>query len=146
MNSTLLSDLNCTSTYRPKTLNPTFNPRPKFVKIFRRARVKATELTSEFDFERKVLQSKDPTVVIFSAPWCIHSVTMKPRMHRLANEFSGRASVYIVDADKNTWTRDYVQTYPMIVNYRSGREVCRSSGTVDYSVIKRNLESELRRR
>ena len=142
MSSTLLFSSTCLSSNRTKS----FNPSPKFIKLVRRNRTKASELTSKTEFEKKVLQSRTPSVVIFSAPWCIHSVTMKPRMHRLAAEFSGQATVYLVDADTNSWTREYVQTFPTIINFRAGKEVFRSSGTVDYSVIKRNLEMELRKK
>jgi thioredoxin-like negative regulator of GroEL len=73
-------------------------------------------------------------------------VTMKPRMHRLAAEFNGHASVYLVDADRNQWTREFVHSFPTIVSFRSGKEISRNNGTVDYSVIKCNLQVELRRR
>jgi thioredoxin-like negative regulator of GroEL len=123
------------------------DPTHGFIKAVRRSgKQKAIDISSRAAFESRILQSKGVSVLMLTAPWCIHCVTMKPRLHRLATEFYGRSDVYIVDADKNSWVKEYAKSFPTILEFRDGKEVFRSVGALSYAIIKHNLARELNKR
>jgi len=143
MNSATSSTKTNKSSSRSIKVDPTYG----FIKAVRRSgKQKAIDIGSRAAFESRVLQAKGVSVLMLTAPWCIHCVTMKPRLHRLATEFYGRSDVYIVDADKNSWVKEYAKSFPTILEFRDGKEVFRSVGALSYATIKHNLTRELNKR
>jgi len=60
----------------------------------------AEMITSDADFESKVLQADKPVLVDFYADWCGPCKFVAPVIEELATELSGKADVYKVDVDK----------------------------------------------
>src|SRR5690606_15613584 len=59
---------------------------------------------TDADFDATVLQSKEPVLVDFWAPWCGPCKAIAPLVDELAEEYAGRARVVKVDIDQNPAT------------------------------------------
>lgn len=93
-------------------------------------------------FSEKVLQSDQPVIVDFWAPWCTPCLRMAPAFERLAGEFSGKITFAKMNTDENesTPSRLGIQGIPTMIIFRGGKEVDRIVGLVPADALKRHLD------
>lgn len=86
------------------------------------------ELTDS-NFEKEVLDAKEPVLVEFFAPWCGHCQRLAPEWKKAASELKGKVKVAALDATVHTVTasRFQVQGYPTIKFFRAGTKDMGSS-------------------
>ena len=92
-------------------------------------------------FENKVLNAKMPVLVEVWAPWCGPCKAMAPVLNNISKEFSGKAKVVKLNADKNPeLTRKYkVMGLPTLLYFSHGRLVDRKMGLQAEPVIVKRL-------
>ena len=80
-----------------------------------------SQLTSA-DFEQKALKVDEPVLVDFFATWCGPCKMMHPVLEELAQDVTGRASVYQVDVDQSPELaqRYGVMSVPTLIVFKSG--------------------------
>jgi thioredoxin 1 len=85
---------------------------------------KIVELNSE-NWNREVLESKDPVLVDFWAEWCAPCRMIAPLLDAMAVEYSGRLKVGKVDVDHNPEVagRYDVRSIPTLLVFRGGQVV-----------------------
>lgn len=90
------------------------------------------------EFEEK-LQSKEPFVVDFWAPWCPTCVEMLPVVEELATEST--VPFYKVNVDDQPELKEKVRikAIPMLMMYKHGRAMEFVYGKVDKSKIEQKL-------
>ena len=78
---------------------------------------------TDANFEQEVLQSANPVLVDFTAPWCPPCRAIAPTLEKLANEYVGKAKVGKIDADENrdTLIKYRVQHLPTVLVFRDGQ-------------------------
>jgi len=83
----------------------------------------AIELTDS-NFESTVLDSEDPWLVEFMAPWCGHCKNLAPEWARAATELKGKVKLGVVDATVHTQIaqRYGVQGFPTIKFFPAGKK------------------------
>src|SRR5688572_13834332 len=76
----------------------------------------------ESDFERLVLDSRQPAVVDFSAVWCGPCRSIAPVIESLANDYAERVTVATVDIDDNPRlaARYGVRSVPTVMLFAGG--------------------------
>ncbi len=102
------------------------------------------ELT-DANFQREVIETEQPVLVEFWAPWCEPCVDMMPAMEQVAHEFSGRAKVGKLRIDENediASTFD-VQSPPAVIVFRNGAIFKRRSGKQTESELQSLLAESL---
>ncbi len=74
----------------------------------------------------------------FYADWCPPCRTMKPIVHELSQELSGRLQVIEVNVDQNQdLARQYgVRSIPCFVVTRDGKEVARQAGSMPKEALR----------
>eukprot|EP00111_Clytia_hemisphaerica_P000059 TCONS_00000140-protein len=79
------------------------------------------ELT-DANFEKEVLNAKEPVLVEFFAPWCGHCQRLEPEWKKAAAELKGKVKLGALDATAhpNMAQRFQVQGYPTIKYFRAG--------------------------
>lgn len=79
------------------------------------------------DFHREVLQASQPALVDFSTMWCPACQQLKPKLEKLAGEYSRKARFFHVDLDKSPeLKRQYdIVAYPTVILFSNGKEVNR---------------------
>ncbi len=86
---------------------------------------------TDAEFEQKVLQSDNPVVVDFWAPWCGPCRAIAPILDKLAGEYEGRLTIAKVNTDEQIrWASQFgIQGIPTLIVFKNGQEVERLVGS-----------------
>lgn len=82
------------------------------------------------NFNQEVIQSAQPVVVEFGAPWCQPCKQLEPVLVRLSQEWNGKARLAKVDVDEsvNLVMKYNVMGVPTVILFVSGKATARFSG------------------
>jgi thioredoxin 1 len=85
---------------------------------------------SEAALDDELIQSKEPILVDFWAPWCGPCRAMAPAVEATAQKFAGEAKVYKVNVDDNPSVspRFGIRGIPTLILFKDGREANRLIG------------------
>ena len=80
-------------------------------------------VATDADFDREVLESKLPVLVVFWAAWCGPCRTLAPAVEDMAEEFAGKLRVVKVNVDDapEIAKRYAVGSIPTLAVFKSGR-------------------------
>lgn len=97
------------------------------------------------DFRASVLESPEPVLVDFGAPWCAPCRKLEPIVAQIADEHGGRLRVVSVDIDRNPGVAsEYaVLSVPTLVLFLGGAPVCRVVGLKKKDAILSALDPHL---
>lgn len=100
---------------------------------------------TDAEFAARVLQSPIPVLVDVWAAWCQPCVTLKPVMHRLAESYRDRATVFTLDADSNveTVTRFDIRALPTVLLFDQGVLLARQVGAQSQATYTALLDARL---
>jgi thioredoxin len=95
-------------------------------------------LLEEFNWKREVLESDEPVLVDFWAPWCPPCRTMNPVVQSLARDFK----VCKVNVDKNQKLAAHygVSSIPVFLILKDGQIVAHHLGVTAESTLRSELE------
>jgi thioredoxin 1 len=94
----------------------------------------AQHITGSEQFEKEVLQSKEPVVLDFYAEWCGPCKLAEPIINDLAEEFSGKVKVLKLDVDEEG-NREITQQFgvmsiPTVISFKAGKPTEKKIGFI----------------
>jgi len=100
---------------------------------------------SDASFEEAVLQSKQPVLVDFWAPWCAPCRLIAPMVEAVAEQYRAGATVVKLNVDDNPSTsgRYGIKGIPTLILFREGKEAERVVGATSKESLSRLLEKHL---
>lgn len=100
-------------------------------------------LLNDDNFNEIVMNSDQPVLVDFWAPWCGPCKMVGPVVEELANDFAGKAKVCKLNVDEAGKTaQEYrVMSIPTIILFKDGQEKDRIVGFRPKADLARLLES-----
>jgi len=93
---------------------------------------------SDATFDKEVMQSPEPVLVDFWAPWCGPCRMVEPVIEKLAQEMAGRLRVVKINVDQNPATAQKyrVQGIPTMMVVKNGQIVDRWSGALPEGALR----------
>jgi thioredoxin 1 len=87
---------------------------------------------TDADFDATVLQSSEPVLVDFWAPWCGPCKMIAPALDELAGEYAGKVKIAKVNVDENRATalKYHVRSIPMLLLFKGGQVQATQIGAV----------------
>ena len=100
---------------------------------------------TDSSFKQEVLESKQPVVVDFWAPWCAPCRIVSPIIDELAREFAGKVKVGKINVDENPKVAGQygVMSIPSIVFFKNGQPVKTMVGAQNKENYKQEIEAVL---
>jgi thioredoxin 1 len=85
---------------------------------------------TEAALDDELVQSSEPILVDFWAPWCGPCRAMSPAVEAAAQKLAGKAKVYKLNVDENPTAspRFNIRGIPTLILFRDGKEATRLVG------------------
>ncbi len=93
---------------------------------------KIITISTEEDFTKKVLESKKPVMVKFSAKWCSACKVMNPRVKEIAEELYPDYIIAEVDVDglQTLATKYLVKGIPAFLFFKNGKQINKNTNII----------------
>jgi thioredoxin 1 len=100
---------------------------------------------TDANFQSEVLDSQEPVLVDFWAPWCGPCKMLAPTIDALAGEYAGKVRVGKVNTDDNpkTATSYSISAIPTVLLFKGGQIVDRFVGLVNKDKLTSSLKTQL---
>lgn len=100
---------------------------------------------TDSSFDQEVLKSDQPVLVDFWAEWCQPCKMVRPLVHELAEEYTGKIKVAEMDVDANTNVASQygIMSIPTIMIFKNGKPESTMIGVQGKDTFKKNIDSAL---
>lgn len=92
---------------------------------------------SDATFEKEVLQSNEPVLLDFWAPWCGPCKMIAPVLEEIAPEYQGKLKIVKMNVDENEKTPAQfgVRGIPTLMIFKNGQNVATKVGALNKSQL-----------
>lgn len=100
---------------------------------------------TDADFQKEVLESSQPVIVDFWAPWCGPCKIVSPIIEELAKEYEGKVKVGKLNVDENPQNASKygIMSIPSILFFKGGQPVKTMVGAQSKENYRKGIEEIL---
>ena len=100
---------------------------------------------SDSNFQSQILDSAEPVVVDFYAPWCGPCRKMADVLSQVADDYQGKVKFFKINTDENIKTaKEFsISSLPSVLIYKDGEAKERLVGLMPKSSLINNIEKYL---
>ena len=100
---------------------------------------------TDADFDTAVLQSGEPVLVDFWAPWCGPCKMIAPVLDELAQAYAGKLKVVKLNVDENRVSamKYHVRSIPMLLLFKDGQVQATQIGAVGKAQLAQMIDKAL---
>ncbi|HJT09232.1 MAG TPA: thioredoxin family protein [Candidatus Nitrosotalea sp.] len=96
------------------------------------------------EFDSKILNTEEKTLVLFYASWCPYCANFKPTFENF-NTDKIRKMEALVDEDENPlWDRFNIQAVPTMIAFEKGKIIARKDAKKHIGLTRSDMESIIR--
>jgi thioredoxin 1 len=97
------------------------------------------------NFKDEVLESEQPVLVDFWAPWCMPCRMLAPTLEQIALEYNGKIKVCKVNVDNSPQTASSygIMSIPTIVLFKAGEVADKTTGVVTAETLKAKINENI---
>ncbi len=105
----------------------------------------AIKAVTDADFASTVLQSSQPVLVDFWAPWCGPCRALTPILEELAASHTDQVTIAKINIDENPQTPSQygVMSIPTLILYKNGQVLATQTGLLSKSQLSAFIDSHL---
>ena len=94
------------------------------------------------NFEKEVLESKEPVLVDFNATWCGPCRMLRPILEEIAKETTTKIVAVDIDEAEDLAATYHVFSIPCLVVFKEGKEIKRSLGFTTKEAIEELMKGD----
>ncbi len=96
-----------------------------------------TNMTSDQNFKKDVLDAKQPVLVDFWAEWCGPCKAIAPSLEELSDEMSNKLKIVKINVDENpSISNTYsIRSIPALMIFKDGEKIAEKMGALPKSAL-----------
>ena len=93
------------------------------------------------EFDSKVLNNKEKTVVLFYADWCPYCANFKPTFEEIKSDKIEKKTALVNEDENLLWDRFDIQAIPTIIAFQNGQILARRDAKRGVGLTRKDMES-----
>ena len=93
------------------------------------------------EFDSRVINGKEKTLVLFYADWCPYCANFKPIFEEIRSDKVQKKAALVNEDENPLWDRFNIQSIPTIIAFQNGQILSRRDAKSGVGLARKDMES-----